>query len=200
LAVCSYLGIAEEREVTSLAESLIQWQWPDGGWNCDQRPDADHSSFYESLVPLHGLIQFHRSTGDEAAKRAANKAVEFFLNHRLFRSHRNGEVVENEWLKFHYPLYWHYDILQALRIILLAGRLNDERAQEALDIVESKRSTEGLWVTEGCFWNLRRKPPVPGKGPIVSNIDVVDWGRHGPNEMITLSALTVLKAAGRLGS
>jgi hypothetical protein len=27
---------------------------------------------------------------------------------------------------------------------------------------------------------------------------VVDWGRRGPNETITLNALRVLKAAGRL--
>jgi hypothetical protein len=104
--------------------------------------------------------------------------------------------MEVEWLKFHYPLYWHYDVLQALRVISLADKLDDARAQEALDIVESKRTSEG--VTEGCYWNLRRKIPVPGKSPIVSNVDVVDWGRRGPNEMITLNALIVLKAAGRL--
>ncbi len=29
--------------------------------------------------------------------------------------------------------------------------------------------------------------------------EVVDWGRRGPNAMITLNGLRVLKAAGRLG-
>jgi hypothetical protein len=29
-------------------------------------------------------------------------------------------------------------------------------------------------------------------------VEVVDWGRGGPNEMITLNALRVLAAAGRL--
>jgi hypothetical protein len=29
-------------------------------------------------------------------------------------------------------------------------------------------------------------------------VEVVDWGRNGPNEMITLNALRVLKLAGRL--
>ncbi len=32
----------------------------------------------------------------------------------------------------------------------------------------------------------------------VSNVDIVDWGRGGPNEMITLNALRVLKAAKRI--
>jgi hypothetical protein len=31
-----------------------------------------------------------------------------------------------------------------------------------------------------------------------SNVEVVDWGRRGPSEMITLNALRILRAAGRL--
>src|SRR5215211_591259 len=36
LAVCSLLGIADDSRVRSLARSLVEWQWPDGGWNCDR--------------------------------------------------------------------------------------------------------------------------------------------------------------------
>jgi hypothetical protein len=35
-------------------------------------------------------------------------------------------------------------------------------------------------------------------GKRTSGLEVVDWGRNGPNEMITLNALRVLKLAGRL--
>jgi len=30
-----------------------------------------------------------------------------------------------------------------------------------------------------------------------SNVEIVDWGRQGPNEMITLNALRMLKAAAK---
>jgi len=43
-------------------------------------------------------------------------------------------------VKFHYPLYWHCDILQELMILSRAGKLDDPRTKEALDIVEKKRS------------------------------------------------------------
>jgi hypothetical protein len=36
------------------------------------------------------------------------------------------------------------------------------------------------------------------RGKRTSNVDVADWGRRGPNEMITLNALRVLKAARRV--
>ncbi len=190
LAVCSRLGLTDNPRVKRLAKDLIKWQWSDGGWNCDKKEDAQHSSFYESLAPMWGLIEYHKVTGDEEALLAAQRTAEFFLKHHLFRSEKTNEVINPEWLKLHYPLYWHYDILQALRILSYIGKLSAPRAQEALDIIEKKRLTDGRWRVEGCYW---KSPGSKG-----SNTEVVDWGRSGPNEMITLNALRVLKSAGRL--
>lgn len=185
LAVCSRLGLVDDPRVQYLAESLIKWQWPDGGWNCDKKPNAKHSSFYESLSPMWGLIEYHSATGDEAALHAAQRTAEMFLKHRLFRSIRTGKVINPAWLKLHYPLYWHYDILQALLILSRLRSLADPRLQEALDLVEAKRQPDGCWKAKGFYW-----APL---GKRASNVDVVDWGRRGANEMITLNAVRVLK-------
>lgn len=190
LAVCCRLGLARDPRVRGLAESLLKWQWPDGGWNCDKNPEADHASFYESLAPLWGLIEYHHATGDDACRERAGRAAEFFLQHRLFRSDRTGAVINAEWLKLHYPLYWHYDILQALVILSRLGPLTDPRLSEALGLLASKRLPDGRWKPEGYYWSLSEKRK--------SNVEAVDWGRAGPNEMLTLNALRVLKAAGRL--
>jgi hypothetical protein len=102
-------------------------------------------------------------------------------------------------LKLHYPLYWHYDILQALTILSRAGRLNDPRTTEALDILEAKRGSDRLWRAERYYWRLGREMPAKAKrSTALPNGEVVDWGRKGPNRMITLNALRVLKAAGRI--
>ena len=37
--------------VADVAGSLIAWQWPDGGWNCDPAAAGRRSSFHESLAP-----------------------------------------------------------------------------------------------------------------------------------------------------
>jgi hypothetical protein len=189
LAVCCRLGMADDPRVRYLAQSLVEWQWPDGGWNCDKVPRACHSSFYESLSPLWGLIEYYRATGDSDCRQAARRAAELFLEHRLFRSDKTGAVINPEWLQLHYPLYWHYDILQAMLILSRLGPLADPRLNEALNILEAKRLPNGTWKSEGFYW----RPP----GKRASNIEVVDWGRSGPNPMITLNALRALKAAGR---
>jgi hypothetical protein len=52
LAVCCRLGLADDPRVRLLAESLVGWQWPDGGWNCDKKATGYRSSFNESLPPM----------------------------------------------------------------------------------------------------------------------------------------------------
>jgi hypothetical protein len=196
LAVCSRLGLAEDPRVVKLAESLVEWQWPDGGWNCDRRPEADHSSVNESLSTLWGLVEYQRATRDREYLKPIDRVLEFFLQHHLFRSDHTGEIIHRSMVELHYPLYWHCDILQELTILSRAGKLDDPRTKEALDIVEKKRGPDGLWHADDFYWSMRRTPLIRSKVN-ASNVEVVDWGRKGPNNMITLNALRTLKASGR---
>ena len=188
------MGLAEDPRVAKLAQSLVGWQWADGGWNCDRDPEADHSSVNESLSTLWGLVEYQHATGDRDFLKPIERASEFFLRHRLFRSDHTGEIIHSDMVKLHYPLYWHCDILQELIILSRAGKLRDPRTKEALDIVEKKRDPDGLWHAEDYYWNMKRKARTKVK---VSNVEVVDWGRKGPNEFITLNALRVFKSSGR---
>jgi hypothetical protein len=190
LGACARLGMADDPRVRRIAHSLIRWQWPDGGWNCDSSVDARHSSFYESLAPLWGLNEYLRATEDETVRASVDRAAELFLNHRPFRSCHGEDLIDPRWLRLHYPVYWHYDILQALRVLERVGKLGDPRTREALDLIESKRSEDGTWPAEGRFCRRGRLG--------AANTEVVDWGDQGPNEMITLNALRVLVGSGRL--
>ena len=124
------------------------------------------------------------------------RASEFFLQHHLFRSDHTRDIIHPSMVKLHYPLYWHCDILQELMILSRAGKLDDPRTQEALDIVEKKRDPKGLWHANDYYWNMRRKP-IGRTKLLVSNVEVVDWGRKEASKMITLNALRTLKASGR---
>jgi hypothetical protein len=188
LAACCRLGLAADPRVRCLAEALITWQWPDGGWNCDPAATS-RSSFHESLAPAWGLHEYWQATGDTAAKDAASRAAELFLAHRLFRTLATGQVIHRAWLAPHYPPYWHYDILQALLVLSRMGKAGDPRACDAHDELERRRLPDGRWQPGGRWW----KPPASTVAP-----EAVDWGRSGPNEMITLNALRALQAAGRL--
>ena len=135
LAVTSRLGLAHDPRAEQLARSLVEWQWPDGGWNCDKKASGRSSSFHESLPTMWGLHEYATATGAEWARDAAERAAEMFLEHRLFRSLRTGKVLRDQWLSPRQPPYWHYDILQGLLILSRMGRVTDPRAADALEVL-----------------------------------------------------------------
>ena len=188
IAVCSRLGLADDPRVELLARSLVEWQWPDGGWNCDMRASGRSSSFHESCAPMWGLHEFAEATGAEWAREASHRAAEMFLSHRLFRSLRTGAVLREHYLDLHYPPYWHYDVLQGLLVLARLGVVRDPRTADALDELERRRLPDGTWKADARWW---RRPGSKG-----SNVEVVDWG-PAESALLTRNALHVLAAAGR---
>lgn len=189
IAVCSRFGIAGDPRVEFLAKSLAAWQWPDGGWNCDVKATGERSSFHESFEPAWGLHEYAVATGASWAKDAAGRFAELLLSHHLFRSLRSGHVIKSEWLVPHYPPYWHYDIYQGLLVLSRLGNVDDPRASEAIDRLVRRQRPDGRWCAGSYWW----KPPGSSGAA-----DAADWGRSAPSEMLTLNALRILRAAGRL--
>ncbi len=186
------LGFVDDR-AHRLAELLMHWQWPDGGWNCDCDPAAHVSSFHESVIPLRALARYARVAGSRKAAAAAKRAAELFLCRRLFQRRRDGNIMNADFVRLHYPCYWHYDVLRGLVAIAEAGFIRDPRCGDALDLLEAKQLPDGGWAAEGKFY---RTVKADGSGS-----ELVDWGPVGKrrmNEWVTADALTVLKAAGRL--
>ena len=173
------VGLGQDARVLTLVDLLLESQWPDGGWNCDERPQAHHSSFHESCAPMLGLAEHAMATGDRRSLQAAERAADFFLRHRLFRSESSGRVIHHEFVKLHYPPYWHYDFLRGLLGLQCLGRLGDARAGEALDLLRSKRRPDGRWKADGRrYWN-------PGT-------EVVDWTSGLAADLLTEAAERVL--------
>ena len=185
------LGIADER-TDELAARLMRWQWPDGGWNCDKRPQARLSSLIETFVPLRALACYGKVRGDAAALATARRAAEVLLSRRIFRRHSDGSVIHCSFTRLAYPYFYHYDLLSALVVLADAGFIGDPRCAEALDLLESKRLPDGGFPNE-------ERTHVTSK-QVVTRGTYADWGpvgKHQANEFVTLEALYALKAAGR---
>lgn len=186
LACAVRLGLAKDPRAAQIADWLLETQWPDGGWNCDRHKGVTHSSFYESLIPMWGLAEYARATGNNEAAAASRRAAEFFLEHRVYKSHTTGEPGHPKWLKLRYPEYWHYDYLHGLVMLMRAGALPDARARDALDMLRRQQQPNGRWVTEGAqHW----------RGTTASYGDPARWNATSASQMLTLNALRVMHAA-----
>ncbi len=193
LLYLSRLGDPDDR-AQHLAQLLERWQWEDGGWNCAKGSDAHVSSFMETLTPMRGLAAYAQRTGSARAQRAAEHAAQVFLQRGLFRRRSSGAVMRPDFLRLHYPLYWHYDVLGGLKGLAEVGLIGDSRCREALDWLEGRELLQGGWPADARYYRFSDSYEY--------GAEFVDWGAPSgkkPNDWVTTDALYVLAEAGRLG-
>jgi hypothetical protein len=187
LACAVRLGVARDPRVAQIVAWLVDTQWADGGWNCDRRRGVTHSSIYESVIPMWGLAEYARATGDKEAATASRRAAEFLLEHKVYRSHTDDRPGHPKWLKLRWPEYWHFDYLFGLVMLMRAGALPDARAKDAIDLLRQQQRPDGRWVIEGGqHW----------RGTTGPYGDPAKWNADTASQMLTLNALRVLRAAG----
>jgi hypothetical protein len=179
--VGAYFG----QNVRGIIDRLLAEQLPDGGWNCETESGSTRSSFNTTICVLEAFLEYELTNGiDAEVTTARQRGEKYLLDRRLFRRLSTGEVIERDrkggavWSRFAFPTWWHYDVLRGLDYLRSAGVKPDDRATEAIDLVESKRDSEGRWPLDTRY---------PGAMPVV-----IDEGECRPNRWITLRALRVL--------
>ena len=184
-AVGAYFG----EDVRGIVDRLLGEQLPDGGWNCEAPERSTRSSFNTTICVLEALLEYERSVESSPDVTAARlRGEEYLLDRRLFRRRATGEVIDHDrkagpgsghpaFTRFAFPTWWHYDVLRGLDYLRRAGVAPDERAAEAIDLVQSKRDADGRWSLEVRY---------PGVMPVE-----IDEGESRPNRWITLRALRV---------
>jgi hypothetical protein len=165
--------------VDGVVARLVGEQLEDGGWNCEAENGSVRSSFATTINVLEGLLTHERATGGSAASIAARRrGEEYLLERKLFRRKSTGEVVDPTWLRFSFPVRWHYDVLRALDYFRSVGAAPDPRMDEAIELVRSKRQPDGTWLLENTH---------PGKVHFA-----LEDGDGQPSRWNTLRALRVL--------
>ena len=188
-AVGAYFG----QDVRGIVDRLLTEQLADGGWNCEAANGSTRSSFNTTICVLEALLAYEQrfgNTNEIAAARLCGQ--EYLLERRLFRRRSTGELIERDrkggasWTRFAFPTWWHYDVLRGLEYLRNAGVAPDERVSEAIELVTSKRDSDGRWPLETKY---------PGMMPVQ-----IDEGESRPSRWNTLRALRVLNwySAGKI--
>ncbi len=175
----------DEDDLKSIVDFILTEQMQDGGFNCESNGvGAVHSSLHSTISVLEGILEFSRNGYAyclEELQKAAGESQEFLLQHKLFRSHRTGAIIDKKMRMLSYPSRWRYDILRALDYLRDAGIDYDARMQDALDVLWKKRQKDGRW-------------PVQARHPGQTHFDMEKTG--GPSRWNTLRALRVLQHFG----
>ena len=187
LNYASFFGIPES-ELKSVVDFILDSIMADGGFNCNlKRSGAVHGSMHTTISVLEGLWEFRKAGHDyrkEEIELARQRAEEFLLCHKLFKSDKTGEVIDKRWCMLSFPSRWRYDILRALVYFADAGRPYDPRMEDALRILLDKRNKDGTWPVQMVH---------PGK----VHFEMEKAG--APSRFNTLRALRVLTVYGDSG-
>jgi hypothetical protein len=179
LSLLSYFEFDDAR-LDTLAKHLLEQQMPDGGWNCRRPYGATHASVHTTISVLEGLrlYELYRGRRVKAVRLAQRRGREFLLVHRLFRSHRTGEIIKPIFLRFAFPPRWHYDVLRALDYFQSVAAPRDPRLADGIEIVHKNRREDGRWALAPAY-----------KGKTYFEMERVG----APSRWNTLRALRVLK-------
>jgi hypothetical protein len=178
-SILSYFEYEDPR-LDTIAGHLLEQQMPDGGWNCRRPFGATHASVHTTISVLEGLRHLELFRGREVreVRRAQRRGREFLLLHRLFRSHRTGEIIKPVFIRFSFPPRWHYDILRALDYFQAVNAPCDPRLAEAIEIVRKSQRKDGRWSLPHSY-----------KGKTYFELERVG----APSRWNTLRALRVLR-------
>src|SRR5512144_1131591 len=164
-AVGAYFG----QDVRGLVDRLLAEQLPDGGWNCEAPNGSVRSSFNTTICVLEALLEHELAGGaSPQVTQARLRGQEYLLERRLFHRRSTGEVIQRDrkggadWTRFAFPTWWHYDVLRGLEYLRRANVefdavAPDDRLAEAINLVESRRGSDGRWPLETRY---------PGQMPV----------------------------------
>ena len=137
-----------------------------------------HSCHMGVVKTLKALAEIPANKRNSGVKNTINKAVEYLLAHHIYkRSHDLSKKSKPGWLRLGFPLMYQSDILETLGI-LTKLHIKDERMQDAIDIIVSKKDENGRWILENSY-----------NGRFITNIET----KGKPSKWITLNAIRVLK-------
>lgn len=140
---------------------------------------GNHSCHMGVVKALKCLAEIPKAKRSRSVKNTIEAGAEFMLIHHIHRrSHNLNRDSKAGWRKFRFPQMYQTDILEIVGILAKLN-YNDERMQEAIDIVLEKQDRNGKWKLENTF-----------NGKYQVNIERKDK----PSKWITLKALSVLKS------
>jgi len=184
LSILAYFQYDDE-PVDTIVDHLVDEQMPDGGWNCRRPYGATHASVHTTISVLEGLrmYELHRRRKLRIVRAAQRRGREFLLVHRLFRSHRTGDIIKPVFVRFSFPPRWHYDIMRALDYFQAANAARNKRLSEAIDIVRRNQQEDDRWSLQHfykgkTFFELERLG-APSRWNTLRALRVLKWWEGG---------------------
>jgi hypothetical protein len=129
---------------------------------------------------LRGLASIPVKERSKRIREIIDQEVEIVLENRIYKYLRAPDGSRKDkagWKRFGFPMFYQSDALEVLDLLTGLG-VNDNRMQDAIDLVVANRPADGKWLLKDSF-----------NGKMLCDIEV----KHKPSKWITLRVLMVLR-------
>jgi hypothetical protein len=147
--------------------------------------NADLPCAWGGIKALRALLEIPGEERSASVRQAIHRGIDLLLSAPLLQAtYPTSGQVSQRWFQLGFPLDYRADVLEAMLVLAEAGYAEHPALQGGAEWLSKKQDDEGRWRLER----------VPGKM-------WASFGRPGePNKWVTLRALRMLKAIGRLES
>ena len=179
LRLMFWYDVADDPRTHKLLDWLLSIQHEEGGWPCISKVKT-HSCLWATAAVVRAFRDFPSEWVTPQVEESRRRAVELFLESRIYHHHKEWGKPSPRWFQFGFPKHVDTDILEVLDLVAPYVSPDDERIQEGLQIVLDKQDEQGRWPAE-------RQIRVTKTWPI----QFEEEGR--PSKWVTLHAIKMVR-------
>ncbi|MFX0139770.1 MAG: hypothetical protein ACFFDN_39385 [Candidatus Hodarchaeota archaeon] len=108
--------------------------------------------YYGVVKSMIALTKYKkRFVGFKELNNKLNQGLEYILQHRVFKKLSSDNPIEDSIILNFYPYTYRSNIIEILTLLNANDLIEDERCQDALEILKEKERTDGYWQADTSY-------------------------------------------------
>ncbi|MFX1593027.1 MAG: hypothetical protein ACFFCL_10065 [Promethearchaeota archaeon] len=123
--------------------------------------------YYGVVKSMITLTEYKKHFGDsDELNKKLNQGLDYILQHRVYKKLSVDKPIEDSIILNFYPYTYRSNVIEILALLKANGLLEDERCQDAIQILKEKQRSDGFWQADTSYmksaWIDFDIPKIPG--------------------------------------
>jgi hypothetical protein len=136
--------------------------------------------YYRIVKSMITLTEYKKQFGtSKELDTKLNQGLEYILQHRVFKKLSSDKPIEDSIILNFYPYPYRSNIIEILTLLQANGLLEDERCNDAKEILKKNQRSDGYWQADTSYmkssWIDFDTPKKPGLwiSYVISRLNII---------------------------
>ncbi|MFX1601499.1 MAG: hypothetical protein ACFFB6_12965 [Promethearchaeota archaeon] len=108
--------------------------------------------YYGVVKSMITLTEYKKHFGDsDELNKKLNQGLDYILQHRVYKKLSVDKPIEDSIILNFYPYTYRSNVIEILALLKANGLLEDERCQDAIQILKEKQRSDGFWQADTSY-------------------------------------------------